>query len=584
MNNIDTDSSDNETSIKENEVSKQESSSNELDEKVSDLSSLENTDKPRNKVLQKVSAVILVIALVLLVVIIEDEVSGKNRLKNIFLLLQKKIVTLIHRDEDAKKYHDYLYSLNVKNNENLDVYKNNKQDNEKEAINNETSVTRKPRQISENSEEFYRDIIDYDYMTEEQLIEAIDNDFQRDCSYYNQDSPVDSMVVKPFVTKIAIDKGYDNLMEKLCKTDCHPKNDLSKFNTLDTLPYATEQNSIKCLEVLLKNGADLKKEQENGKNLLHSAAQAGNILFAKKLLNNGIPINKETEDKKTPLYYAVKNNRHDMALFLVNCGAKRDKNLRNETKDYNMMKFLENGEPLWGNTEIQPEDIEWQEAYGYIKEGNLDELKKLVESGKDLSKMRIGGEPAPCIAATYHQYAILEYLIHQYDCKNLVDAKTGRNALHYAAKQADVKMVDLLLLNGFDANSKDLYDYTPLHHSVYNNSPDCLKFLLHHGADPDRLNLKKQSPLHLAIMSENIAATQLFLEEGANLNIQDFEGNTVLHYVAKYSSNKKVLDILYNYRNKFDLNIKNNENKTPRNINDIDPFDYYEKNRNMLKY
>ena len=571
-------------------ISTEEKTSNNETLNQSNEDSLNNSnqvkikkDKQSSKQLQKIFAVVLVLASIALIAIISDDVTGKNKLNRFFTYLQKKIETIINPEEDGKyqNYQNYLHSLNVKNDNSINsstdhqsliddsvfnVYKNEDVPSDEEK-----------KSVHINSDLPSRNILDYDNMTEDQLIEAIDKDFQKECNYYNQNTLVNSMVVKPFVTKIAIDKGYDNLMNKLCKKDYHPKNDASNFNVLNTLAYATEQNSKKCMEVLINNGADLKIEQENGKNLLHSAAQAGNIGFARKLLRVGIPLEKETKEKNTPLYYAVKNNKREMTFYLLNCGAKLDKNLIKETNDSHLIRFLENGKPSWRETKLSPEDSEWKEAYEYIKEGKLEELKKLVKNGKDLLKMTVGGEPAPCIAAYFKQYEILNYLIHEYDCRELVDYLTGRNALHYAVKQSDAKMVDLLLQNGFDPNFPDLYYYTPLHHAVYNPDPDCTVILLHNGADPDSQNIKKQTPLHLAVMSGNNFAVKLFLDEGANINLQDYQGNTVLHYFSEYSTDKNLLDIIYKYEEKLDFTIKNNEGKTPKDMDRSGSFDNYEK-------
>ena len=377
------------------------------------------------------------------------------------------------------------------------------------------------------------------------------------------------------------------------------KNRLNSFFTsfqkkINTLIYYEEdstnnQNSLNSQKVNTNievknntkelNESDLSIEQEDGKNLLHTAAQSGDIQFAKKLIKYGIPVDKETKDKKTPLYYAVKNNKYEMAFFLINCGAKVDENLKNETKDYNMLKFLETKKPVWREKTVPLENSEWKEAYEYIVQGKLKELQELVKKGKDLSKMFVDGEPAPCIAVYYNQYEILDYLIHQYDCKNLVDTKTGRNALHYAVKQSNSKMVDLLLKNGFDINSCDLYDYTPLHHAVNNMTPECLVTLLHNGADLDSVNLKKQTPLHLAILTGNLLSIKLLLEEGANVNVQDYEGNSILHYVAQNPSNKALLDVLYEYDKRFDFNVKNKEGKTPKDTDKWGRLKIYERNR-----
>ena len=493
-------------------------------------------------------AVIIIISLL----IVEDEFSGKNRIKKFFNLFQRKIETILKGDDKG----------NDKSNDSSDGSRNGTYTSSDGSEKLEEKVDSKLTfsEVEKKYREKYAHLYE---LQENDLLEIVTDDEQQ------------SLVL----TKIALDKDYSKLLDEIIKKNSNIVNS-DKIGD-NSLIYAAEKHSRKCVEVLINHGADLKFELEDGRNMLHVAAKNYNIPLAKQALMVGIPVDKKTKNGKTPLYYAVKNNDIIMTCFLVDCGADKDDNsLKSLTNDKKIQKFLKDGvkpaKYLDVNSDLTPEEKEWREVYECIKDGRLTDLYKLVKEGKDLLKMTYHGEPAPCIAAKYGQYEILKYLLHEFDCKNLVDYEMGRNALHYAVQQSNDQIVDLLIQNGFDVNSTDLYNNTPLHYAVSNPFPYNIQVLLHHGADPDRFNLKKQTPMHLAAIKGNALAVNLFIKEGADINFQDYLGNSLLHYVSLYMQDKKVLDVLYEKENKMNLNLKNNEGETPRNIRSWDYYKYYE--------
>ena len=75
-----------------------------------------------------------------------------------------------------------------------------------------------------------------------------------------------------------------------------------------------------------------------------------------------------------------------------------------------------------------------------------------------------------------------------------------------------------------------------------------------------------QSPMHLAVLDKLPNIVYLLIYK-SDLNQQDSDGNTPLHLAAKYFD-REVFNCLCIRENSFDCSIKNNENKTPRNIAD----------------
>ena len=203
-------------------------------------------------------------------------------------------------------------------------------------------------------------------MSEEEMIDEVTKDFQTDCVYTMSGlvpfpvPPLKPDLVKPFIANIAIEKDYGNMLEKLCKSDFYPVGEDERYHALNsklllyTILYAAEKDKRNCVDILIKNGADLKIEAqkpkdnnkkvvEEGKTLLHCAAQNGNGSLMKRVIDAGVPIDKKTLSGKTPLYFAVKNNQYESAYILINKGAVREESLKSETNDERMLRLLETG-------------------------------------------------------------------------------------------------------------------------------------------------------------------------------------------------------------------------------------------------
>lgn len=219
-----------------------------------------------------------------------------------------------------------------------------------------------------------------------------------------------------------------------------------------------------------------------------------------------------------------------------------------------------------------------EEIYNYIKNGELINIFMLSEKGKKIEQYYYNNEPAVCIAVRYDRFEILKFLIHEFDFKKTVNTENKRNALHYAVIYYNLNTVRFLLDNGFSPNEKDSEGNTPLHYAVANNLLECVRMLQSQGADLNILNNNKQNALHFAVKNDNADMVGFLVKKGANLNQQDNDGNTPLHYCAMFSlDNRPLMKELYKYEEKFDLSIKNNNGKTPRNVKETDCFDNYEK-------
>ncbi|MBP5467998.1 MAG: ankyrin repeat domain-containing protein, partial [Candidatus Riflebacteria bacterium] len=415
-----------------------------------------------------------------------------------------------------------------------------------------------------------KDIDNYYYLTEEQLIKEVNDSFKIDYDYYIRGTKYNRGQVKATLSTITQQKNYLKLLELLLTkgfaTNFMGQNE--DFDILSMTYYHAATDNREYLEILLKHGGDLKSVQYDGMTILHAAAMNNNIDLAKRVLDAGVPIEKKNNSGKTPLYYAIKNNCYDMVKFLVENGAKIEEEYKEITNDRNILGFLASHNNKSGNNNENapysfPENEDWEEAFEYIKNGDISSLKVLEISGQDLSKMFYDGEPAPCIAVKYGRTEILDYLTSKYDCNKLVDKINGRNVLHYAVMYYKPEMLKSLLRNEYNPNAKDNLGNTQLHYAAENSFPDYCRYLLKYGADAKILNNKKRNPLFFAANTENTSVFNNLIEKGANIDQQDIEGNTPLHYSVNKNlktSAEKLLQL------GADKDITNLNNQTPMDL------------------
>jgi ankyrin repeat protein len=86
--------------------------------------------------------------------------------------------------------------------------------------------------------------------------------------------------------------------------------------------FAVSNGDIDSLQAMADGGWALAElADDNGKTLLHRAAQIGNEPAVKLLLKMSSPIDAYTSFKETPLHLAVRNNHLECVKLLVDAGA-----------------------------------------------------------------------------------------------------------------------------------------------------------------------------------------------------------------------------------------------------------------------
>lgn len=132
-----------------------------------------------------------------------------------------------------------------------------------------------------------------------------------------------------------------------------------------------------------------------------------------------------------------------------------------------------------------------------VKEGNVLEVKRLIDEGVDIKQ---------------------------------VD-EVGFTLLHHAAVIGNIEIIEILLNNGADIRSCGYLEYTPLFVAINYDKFEVIELFQKKGVGiDDAMGRSRGTMLHAAILMNMPIIVEKLLKLGANVKAVDSVGNTPLHY------------------------------------------------------
>ncbi|SPM44655.1 ankyrin repeat-containing protein 13 [Orientia tsutsugamushi] len=135
-----------------------------------------------------------------------------------------------------------------------------------------------------------------------------------------------------------------------------------------------------------------------------------------------------------------------------------------------------------------------------------------------------------------------------------VQDRYGRTPLHLSVQFKQEEITKMLLEHNADVTLKNRDGNTPLHLAAWDHNLNMTEILLSHGnVIIDMQNNHGQTPLHLAstrphlLSTESLKIAQALLTHGANVNLEDEDGNTALHYATSSFHHIEMTEILLNH-------------------------------------
>jgi ankyrin repeat protein len=342
-------------------------------------------------------------------------------------------------------------------------------------------------------------------------------------------------------------------------------------------------------ESLLANKAEVNAKNSDGKTPLDLAVERENKDVAELLCASNADVNSMRKDGWTPLHRAVLNRGTDVAAVLLahnaNINAQGRDNARTPLLDAalrgkrDMVELL-----LTNNADVNAKDItDGKTPLHWAAIGGWKSVVALLLSNKaDINIKDLAGRTPLDEAVFWYRGGVAELLMANKAEVNALDAaamgdlerlkavlknnpdlvsskdhESGRTPLHWAARNGQIDVAELLLSNKADVNAKDKEDITPLHLAGYKAM---VELLLANKAQVNARSATDMTPLHVAARAGKKDAVELLLANKADINAKDNNGDTPLHMVADEGLEDMVELLL---ANKADVNARNAGGWTP---------------------
>ena len=339
------------------------------------------------------------------------------------------------------------------------------------------------------------------------------------------------------------------------------------------LHRAVDENKEEAACFLVRSGCDLDtsrregpggaggEEARDGQGPLHLATQWGQEAVVTTLIEHGADINKQDSEGKTVLHHAIESGHHGIINMLLGC-PNIDLQVRDKAglSPFSTAMTHKNNSAAKVILELEPGAAEQPDSRGKnflhtaIIKGDLESLLFLISINVNVhSKTTDSNKLAPLLLAVQvgNEMMVRNLLL----AGAAVGERTlgGQTGLHLAAESDNDQIASVLLSNGIDFGCIDEDGNNALHVAVREGNIRTARVLLTESSiDAEVMNNKGRSPFHvLARFCDNnpVQMFDLFLECMPEYNIDkpDVEGNTplLLAYI-KVTSISQINNTIHN--------------------------------------
>jgi ankyrin repeat protein len=308
-------------------------------------------------------------------------------------------------------------------------------------------------------------------------------------------------------------------------------------------PDPLTPNRAKCIELLLKNDADLNWRTSRGDTPLHWSAKLCTIDVCNELIRLGCDLNAVNNDGETSAHCAAFYKHFVLLQTLIHKG------IDTSIRDCSGRTILH----ILCKESVEKAEID------FVKMKNI--IQELIEKhGLDVNLRDNLGFTPIMYACEYGNCDLIEILIGLNGDININDEK-GVTCMLLAIVNGFKNVVELLLKHNFDLRSS-FCSY--LIDAAYLNELDIVRILIKAGCDVNNtkydVNSSVLNALWAACEKSNVEIAKVLLENGASVIINQEEGLTALHCVCM--SQFECLELVYllvEFNNPLNLKTKNGE-------------------------
>lgn len=326
--------------------------------------------------------------------------------------------------------------------------------------------------------------------------------------------------------------------------------------------FASRADNTQVIDKLISCGANINARDNLGSTVLHTAIRWNAVKSAKKFINLGIDINHQDVSGKTALAEAAIGGNTELTQLLLSLGANPniyDTNGKTAIVDairanqkQTVTLLLNSG----ANPQIQ--DMNGRTPYHEACEtGDLEMISILRKAhGNPLNRDKEGNTPLSICFSKGDDFvnAVLG------TNKNITDSD-GNTPVHIAvSNKASLSSLENLIKKGFPFDTRNSSGATPLALAVKENKKDYAIVLLENGASPFA-EINNSNVITLVLTQKNEEILNNIAKYSGNKT--DIQGNSILHYAAKFGDASTVKNLLAKGLNK---SLKNITGETPYDV------------------
>lgn len=344
----------------------------------------------------------------------------------------------------------------------------------------------------------------------------------------------------------------------------------------------------KFMQIINSNPSiDINMSDKHNNYFLTYAVVLNNSKVTKFLVDKKAKIDITDSKNRSILYTPIRYNYHDVLLVLlqtdkdfigVSIVDMRDNNGNvpiHYAIRFNNFDALQNLLKYNANPNVSDKN-NYNSLHLAVYARNIDMCATIINHNIDINFRCSTGETALHIACNLQLYDIVKLLINKNINVNIQDYEYEYSALHYSINLNNNDIINILIKNNANLNLQDKNGNTILHFCVINQNINILQLITKTAnINFNLLNILGYIPLHIVLVENSPDVKQYvdLLLENSDINIQDNDGYTCLHYLCKNNLWQHYTKFLLT--KKLNIFIKNKHGKKPTdyiNKEDTDVF------------
>lgn len=265
------------------------------------------------------------------------------------------------------------------------------------------------------------------------------------------------------------------------------------------------------IETLLKGGASVTAQNNEGKTALFIAVELNRISLIPALLNYGSDIFSVTATGATPFGKALADNSQTLPALTT------EKTVRAIDAE--------------GNTPL---------LVAMRSNTGIDIIRTILEKRAEVNAQNKEGESALHIAVRNNQAdsgaLLLESGANIYLANARSETPLFLTFYARAGSQRTAREIRMFMLNPAAMSARDSLGNTVLHHATMWRIDSVIPAIVERGANTEAINISGETPLFIAVKANAASTVRALLQAGASLTGRDSLGNTALHTAVRSSA------------------------------------------------